>query len=128
MAVPLCQGLTLDLYSNNQKFLLKDLKNKSNQGEIYYLAPGAKTGPAYNPTIGDSTEYRVYGTSTGVSEKYLKDSSIKATDKLLRIGAFAVDVSASGRLKIDGTIHQIVRVDRIPASGTLVAWRVFARK
>lgn len=115
------------LYDDHARAMADELRT-SGQGALKYVAPPALTGPAWNPTPGTQVEYDVDGVVTGVSARYVDGTSILATDQSALIVAFGVTPTPSGTFKKDGTVHQIIRVDQIPAAGTPVAWRIFLRK
>ncbi len=69
----------------------------------------------------DATAFR------GVSSRYLSDTTLLSTDLQAIIEADA-PVSVGQMVKLDGVVHGIVRIDRIPANGTVVAKRIFVRK
>jgi len=68
----------------------------------------------------DGTDFR------GVSSQYLNDTTLLSTD-LQAIVVADAPVSVGQIVRIDGVNHTIVRVDRIPAAGTVVAKRIFVR-
>lgn len=62
----------------------------------------------------------------GVSSKYLNDTSLLATD-LQAIVVADAPVTVGQVVRLDDEEHTIVRVDNIPAIGTIVAKRIFVR-
>jgi hypothetical protein len=69
----------------------------------------------------------VNAVARGVSQKYVDGASILATDLQLTVDFGAYDPAAGDRIRIDGKQVSVLRFDRIPAAGTVVAWRVFVR-
>ena len=115
-----------DLYTRLQGTASK-LMDKFQQGTVRYIAPGETTGPAYDPVIGPPTPYPVDATVRGVSQKYLQDGYITASDLQATLSVFEVEPTNAGTLEIDGREHEIVEVHRIPASGTVLVWRLIIR-
>jgi hypothetical protein len=70
---------------------------------------------------------RVNAVARGVSQKYVDGVSIVATDLQLTVDMGAYDPAAGDRIRIDGKQVSVLRFDRIPAAGEVVAWRVFVR-
>lgn len=81
--------------------------------------------PLDAPTVTTTwTEYN--GVARGVSLKYVDGETILSTDLQLIIEADTT-ASVGGFVRIDGNIRNIIRIDNIPAAGTVVAKRVFVR-
>ena len=82
--------------------------------------------PLDYPTI--STAWTEFDAAAfrGVSSQYLNDTTLLASDLQAIIEADA-PVAVGQQIKIDGVVHMVVRLDRIPASGTTVAKRIFVR-
>lgn len=104
-----------------------ELIKEFNQGAIKYIEPGEVTGPSFDPIYGEPTPYPVKATVRGVSQQYIQEGYISASDLQATVSVFNVAPSISGTLEIDGKEHQIIQVDAIPASGTTVAWRIFCK-
>ena len=105
-----------------------ELLEEFNQGVVRYIEPAPTTGPSYDPQpAGDPTPYPVNATVRGVSQQYIQDGYISASDLQAMVSVFGAEPSMSGLLEIDGKEHQIIQVDAIPASGTTVAWRIFCK-
>ncbi len=103
------------------------LMAKFKQGQVVYTITGAPTGPAWNPTPGAPVSYTLDATVQGVEADYVDGSLILATDKQVTCAVFAVEPSLAGTITIDGKVCQIVRVDKVPGAGTVIAWRIFVR-
>lgn len=97
------------------------------QGQVVYTITGAPTGPEWNPTPGAPVSYTLDATVQGVGADYVDGSLILATDKQVTCAVFAVEPSLAGTITIDGKVCQIVRVDKVPGAGTVIAWRIFVR-
>lgn len=81
--------------------------------------------PLSAPTVTTTWE-EFNGVARGVSAKYVDGQTILATDLMAILEADATP--AVGKLiRLDGSIRNIIRVDNIPAIGTVVAKRVFIR-
>jgi hypothetical protein len=70
---------------------------------------------------------RVNAVARGVSQKYVDGVSIVATDLQLTVDMGAYDPAAGDRIRIDGKQVSVLRFDRIPAAGEVVAHRVIVR-
>ena len=103
------------------------LMAKFSQGQVVYTITGPATGPDWNPTPGAPVSYTLDATVQGVEADYVDGSLILATDKQVTCAVFAVEPSLAGTITIDGKVCQIVRVDKVPGAGTVIAWRIFVR-
>ena len=103
------------------------LMAKFGQGQVVYTITGAPTGPAWNPTPGAPVSYTLDATVQGVEADYVDGSLILATDKQVTCAVFGAEPSLAGTITIDGKVCQIVRVDKVPGAGTVIAWRIFVR-
>lgn len=103
------------------------LMAKFSQGQAVYTITGPSTGPEWNPTPGAPVSYTLDATVQGVEADYVDGSLILATDKQVTCAVFAVEPSLAGTITIDGKVCQIVRVDKVPGAGTVIAWRIFVR-
>ena len=103
------------------------------QGHVVYTITGPSTGPEWNPAPGAPVSYTldatvaVVGTVDGGFNRYVDGTLILATDMLVTCAVFAVEPSLAGTITIDGKACQIVRVDKVPGAGTVIAWRIFVR-
>lgn len=86
--------------------------------------PGAT--PLDPPTIGTTWLSFVGAAFRGVSQQYLNDTTLLATD-LQGVIQADTDVEVGQQVRLDGIVHTIVRVDKIPAVGITVAKRIFVR-
>ena len=109
------------------------LMAKFRQGQVVYTITGAPTGPAWNPTPGAPVSYTLdatvaaVGTVDGGFNRYVDGTLILATDLQVTCAVFAVEPSLAGTITIDGKVCQIVRIDKLPGAGTVIAWRLFVR-
>ena len=109
------------------------LMAKFKQGQVVYTIAGAPTGPEWNPTPGTPVSYTldatvaVVGTVDGGFNRYVDGTLILATDLQVTCAVFGAEPSLAGTITIDGKVCQIVRVDKVPGAGTVIAWRIFAR-
>lgn len=103
------------------------LMAKFSQGQVVYTITGPSTGPEWNPTPGTPVSYTLDATVQGVEADYVDGTLILATDKQVTCAVFAVEPSLAGTITIDGKVCQIVRVDKVPGAGPVIAWRVFVR-
>ena len=113
-------------YVGLQRRTIRIMSNAS-QGTVVYTITGAPTGPAWNPMPGAPVSYTLDATVQGVEADYVDGSLILATDKQVTCAVFAVEPSLAGTITIDGKVCQIVRVDKVPGAGTVIAWRIFVR-
>ena len=103
------------------------LMAKFSQGQVVYTIAGPATGPEWNPTPGAPVSYTLDATVQGVEADYVDGSLILATDKQVTCAVFGAEPSLAGTITIDGKVCQIVRVDKVPGAGTVIAWRIFVR-
>lgn len=82
--------------------------------------------PLDAPTV--STNYTEFDATAfrGVSSKYLNDTSLFASD-LQAITEADAPVTVGQIVRLDGSPYTVVRIDRVPANGTIVAKRIFVR-
>lgn len=122
-----------------------DLLTEFKQGTIVYLSPAAAENP-WDPSPGYNA-YPLNAVASGVSQKYINDlittSDIEITCAVASAGwedsmtwldhltwsddGTALDFSNSGRISIDGLEKQIIMVRKIPAAGTPVCYKIFAK-
>lgn len=109
------------------------LMAKFSQGQVVYTITGPATGPEWNPTPGAPVSYTldatvaVLGTIDGGFNRYVDGTLILASDLVVTCAVFTVEPSLAGTITIDGKVCQIVRVDKVPGAGTVIAWRIFVR-
>ena len=115
-----------DFYREMQG-VASDLLAEFSQGTVVYTITGAPTGPAWNPTPGAPVSYTLGATVQGVAKEYVDGTLILATDLQVTCAVFGAEPSLAGTITIDGKVCQIVRVDKVPGAGTVIAWRIFVR-
>ena len=113
-------------YLEDQRMVSEEMASVS-QGTVVYTITGAPTGPEWNPTPGTPVSYTLDATVQGVEADYVDGSLILATDKQVTCAVFGAEPSLAGTITIDGKVCQIVRVDKVPGAGTVIAWRIFVR-
>lgn len=104
------------------------LLDSAAQGEISMVAqvtsvPGAT--PLDRPTITRTYEL-TSGIARGVSSKYVDGETILATDLQLVLRHDAT-VAVGDIIKIDNVSRAAIRLENIPAAGTVCAKRIFVR-
>lgn len=104
-----------------------ELLGEFKQGVVEYIEPGEGGGDPWNPEPGEDTPYPVDAAVKGVSQEYIDGTYVLATDLEAIMSVFDVEPSNKGRLSVDGKELQIVKVMKIPAAGTTVAWRLIVR-
>lgn len=103
------------------------LMDRFSQGTVYHVRDGEPTGPINNPVPGVPVKTLVNATVRGVEVQYIQEGFVTGSDLQMTVPAFEYSPVTSDRFEINGSEHQIIRVDRIPASGVVVAYRVFLK-
>lgn len=122
------------------------LMTRFKQGAVLLTRTTIATGDPDTPWIPGAPTTDVYelrATAKGVSADLVDGTLIVATDLELTLGPKAVhtltdgdpadgaevevEVDAADVISIDGRAATVLRVIRLPAAGTLVAWRVVVR-
>lgn len=98
------------------------LLTKYDQGTVAYVP--FVSGGDVEPDTYDSP-IPLDGTATGVTG-YLTPP-IESGDIVVTCKVFGTDPDLSGLINIDAAQYQVVKVEQIPAAGTVVAWRIYAR-
>lgn len=119
------------IYDDMQSALAYEVDNFASQGVLVYRAPGAATGPEWDPQPGTPTDYPCKGWNiTGEKRnKYIAGGFIQSSDVLISVTPFAVAPTLDGVMSINGVDHQIIMVD--PATldpDNPVVWRIGCRK
>lgn len=70
---------------------------------------------------------RINAVARGVSQKYIDGVNILATDLQITADMAGFQPKPGDRIRIDGQEVSVLRFDRIPAAGEVVATRVFVR-
>ena len=115
-----------DFYSEMAK-VARDLLGTFQQGAITLdvYTPGTGGSP-HNPTPGTYTAQKVTATARGVRE-FEADALVQVTDTVVVMPP-DVTPKLADRVTIDGVQHVIVKIDRKPQAGTVVAWLVYVRR
>lgn len=105
-----------------------DLLVRFNQGassnQVITTTPAANEWDLPSETVVETTLNAV---ARGVSFKYIDGVNILSTDLQMTIRAVDFTATAGMNIKIDGKAVTVLRVDAVPAMGTVVVWRVFVR-
>lgn len=117
----------MNIYEDMRDALSQEMAEEMDQGDLVYTAPAYVTGPEWDPVETQAAPYAVKGVARGVQQKYVDGTYINASDIQCTLSVFETEPTTSGTMQIAGRTHQIIRVDRIPATGTVVAWRVFCK-
>ena len=121
----------MPIYQRSQS-TAKRLLDKFQQGVISHVRDGAPTGPEWDPQPGDPVVTPVVGAVRGVSQHYVgqpleNGTMITQSDLMATLPEFGISPNTSDRLKVDGRDYAIIKVERIPAAGTVIVWKVFIR-
>ena len=84
----------------------------------------------WNPALQAYEVYDLEAVVMGVTEKYLLDSQVKASDLLLSTSPFfklngqevQIEPGMDDEISIGGTHKSIVKIERVPATGTASAF------
>lgn len=117
----------MSLYGDMQA-LAGNLLTEFNQGTlaIGVYTPGG--GPAHDPDPPTYPETTFKGAVRGVSAQHLADTLIQSSDLIVTMPGGGVVPKPADRILINGAYHAIVKIEPKPASGTVVAYRIFVRK
>lgn len=100
------------------------------QGVIVLSKPGSTTPPANPwepPIVVEPETHTLKATAKGVSKEFVNGTTILATDIEITAAAFGADPDPADTLTIDGKVVTVVKIMRLPAAGTLVAWKWVVR-
>jgi hypothetical protein len=93
--------------------------------------PGAPSGPVYDPTPGEPTDYACTIVVLAYDNREIDGTRILSTDKkvLLSKGSLAIEPALSDKLVIGGTEHAIVDpIQPLSPGGVVVLYQVQARR
>lgn len=97
------------------------------QGTLEHGVTVTTPGTTHLDAPTQTTQWETYnGVARGASLKYVDGSTILATDLQLLLEA-DTPVLVGHRIRIDGAVRNVIRVDNIPAAGIVAAKRVFVR-
>lgn len=100
--------------------------DRFDQGNIFAIRPGEPTGPDWDPRPGDPVVTPLKAVAFGVSKQYI-DGLITGADIEVTAAPWGEDPDTSHTIRIGAREHEIIRINRIPAAGTLVAWQIFVK-
>lgn len=104
------------------------LLQEFNQGTVEIGRPVTVEGPEeWSPPVTTIQWTRINAVARGVSQKYIDGVNILATDLQITADMGAYSPQAGDRIRVDGQEVSVLRFDRIPAAGEVVATRVFVR-
>jgi len=86
--------------------------------------PGAQAWGA--PTL-TTTYTEINAVVRGVSSKFVDGVMVLATDLQMVASIGDYDPQPGDKIRIDGANVTMIRMDKIPAAGTTVAWRFIVR-
>lgn len=109
---------------NTASGLMKQFK----QGDVKYLQPGEDYGDPWDPQPGDPIAHLVDATVSGVDQRFVMPGYIEQSDLQVTMSVFEVEPLTSGEMEINGKRHQIIQVDKLPASGITIVYRVFCKR
>lgn len=93
--------------------------------------PGAVTGPAYDPTIGEPTDHPARFVVTDYETGDIDGSRVLATDKnvLLSVGSLTITPTTSDRLvDAGGIVYSIEDADPVEPGDTVLLYWIQARR
>lgn len=79
------------------------------------------------PAAPTTTTYTLGATVAAVGDEFVDGSTILATDRMVTAAVFGAEPKPGDTLSIDGKAVTMVKQMRIPAAGTVVAWRFIVR-
>lgn len=100
------------------------LMAKFNQGVITYI-PLVGGANDWDPST-DGTPVPLDATSMGVQTKYITDL-ITQSDIQVTAAVFGSVPTNKGVVTLDGVRRSVIMVEQIPATGVVVAWRIFVK-
>lgn len=106
----------------------RDVLKEFTQGTITYMHSTPGAGPADDPGPATLTPYPYDGVARGVKFKFIDGTTIIASDLQTTMPAIDVEPDIKGHVIADSIRYKIIRVDRIPSIGDVVAYRLFIRK
>lgn len=110
--------------------IASELLDEFKQGVITLTKPGTSTpgpNPWDPPIITDPVVHNLDATAKPVSEEFINGTTIVATDIEVTAAVFGADPDPADQMQIDGRSATIIKVMRMPAVGTVIAWRLIVR-
>lgn len=117
-------GFDYDAMQVRAGALLDRFNQGSSSEQVITSTPAANEWDLPSETVAETVLDAV---ARGVSEKYVDGENIISTDLQMTIAAVDFTATAGMNIKIDGKAVTVLRVDAVPAMGTVVVWRVFVR-
>lgn len=122
-----------DFYARMQG-IATDLLTRFNQGiiELGSVTPG--TGPAHNPGPSTTLWHVIKGAARAARGSVLVEPGtlVKTGDLLLTTLVLAAVEPKPGDLirfgGEDGQLWRVIRFDKVPATGTTAAWKIYIRR
>ena len=106
------------------------LLERFNQGEIILTKPGSTTPPAQPwepPIVVAPASFTLKATAKGVSKEFSNGTTILATDIEITAAEFGAEPDPADGLTVDSKAVTVLKIIRLPAAGTLVAWKFIVR-
>jgi hypothetical protein len=141
----------MDDFYKEMQGIATGLLREFNQGKIEYVAMIPGSGPVDDPGPATPVTFGLQGVARGVQQRYVDNTHIVATDMQVTVSTEmqATDITfdngalwdnlamwsdpvsppkITGFIRVDGVKHKIIRVVRIPAAGTPVAYVIVFRR
>lgn len=106
------------------------LLNKYTQGAVSLIRVSAPMQSANEwdlPIEGQETEYPLSAIVKGVSEQYVDNSTIVATDLEVSVSVFDTTPTLGDKIVIDGKDKTILKIIAVPSAGTVCLWKLIVR-
>lgn len=103
------------------------LLTRFEQGTLQLKRVTLGSGPDWNPGPSATTLYNLTGTVSGVDQRHVDGTLIREDDLVATVAIPEIEPTTTDKLIIDSVEHQIVKVEWLPAAGTKVALKLYAR-
>lgn len=100
------------------------------QGAVTLTKPGETTpgpNPWDPPVVTAPVVYTLHAAVKGVSAQFVDGTTILATDLEITAAVFGADPAPPDKVEIDGKAVVVLKTIRVPAAGTVVAWKFIVR-
>ena len=115
-------------FYNDLRNVASGLLQEFSQGTVEVGRPVTVTGAnEWSPPATSVQWTRINAVARGVSQRYVDGVNILATDLQITADMGAYSPQAGDRIRIDGVPASVLRIERIPAAGTAIAYRLFVR-